>query len=88
MPIHPIRTSADHERAIARIAELIGAQQGSAAADELDILATLDTYHTQIAQKLTPEHRAAYEAAMADHKKELGTLLQADQGSSEGGSRQ
>jgi len=46
--IHPIRTESDHERAVARIAELMGAAPGSAEGDELDVLATLaDAYEAK-----------------------------------------
>ncbi len=39
--IHPIRTESDHERAVARISELMGAAPGTPEGDELDVLATL-----------------------------------------------
>jgi HTH-type transcriptional regulator/antitoxin HigA len=39
--IHPIRTESDHERAVARISELISAAPGTPEGDELDVLATL-----------------------------------------------
>jgi HTH-type transcriptional regulator/antitoxin HigA len=39
--IHPTRTEADHDSAVSRIAELIGAKPGTAEGEELDILATL-----------------------------------------------
>src|ERR1700722_18045025 len=46
--IHPIRTESDHERAVARIAELMSAGPGSHEGDELDILATLvDAYEAK-----------------------------------------
>jgi HTH-type transcriptional regulator / antitoxin HigA len=46
--IHPIRTEADHEAAIGRIAELMGAKPGTAEGEELDILATLvDAYEAR-----------------------------------------
>jgi HTH-type transcriptional regulator/antitoxin HigA len=46
--IHPIRTESDHERAVARIAELMGASPGSPEGDELDVLATLvDAYEAK-----------------------------------------
>jgi len=48
MQIHPIRTEADHDSAVARIAELIAAQPGTAEGEELDILATLvDAYEAK-----------------------------------------
>lgn len=46
-----------------------------------DILSTLDRYHSEIAAQLTPEHRAAYEAAMAVRTKKLSLLLNSDQSS-------
>lgn len=39
--VRPIRTERDHEAAVERIAELIGAQAGTPEGDELDVLATL-----------------------------------------------
>ncbi len=48
MQIHPIRNEDDHAAAIARIAELIGAEPNTAAGEELDILATLvDSYEAR-----------------------------------------
>ena len=45
MQIHPIRTEADHDLAVSRIAELIQARPGTPEGEELDILATLvDAY--------------------------------------------
>ena len=41
MDIQPIRTEADYEAAMARIAELMSAEVSTAEGDELDILATL-----------------------------------------------
>jgi HTH-type transcriptional regulator / antitoxin HigA len=41
MQIHPIRTEADHDKAVTRIAELMQAKPGTADGEELDILATL-----------------------------------------------
>jgi uncharacterized membrane protein len=54
----------------------------------VDIISTLDDYHTQIAAQLTPEHRAVYAAAMADRKKKLSALLLTDQGSPTPGQKQ
>jgi len=48
MQIHPIRTEADHDLAVTRIAELIGAEPNTAEGEELDILATLvDAYEAK-----------------------------------------
>lgn len=47
----------------------------------VDVVATLDKYHGQIAGQLTPEHRAVYEKAMADRHKQLGGILLLDQSS-------
>jgi len=48
MQIHPIRTEADHDSAVARIADLIGARPDTAEGEELDILATLvDSYEAK-----------------------------------------
>jgi uncharacterized membrane protein len=44
----------------------------------LDIMSTLDDYHAKIAEQLTPEHRDAYEKAMADRHKKLGSMLLPD----------
>ncbi len=41
MDIQPIRTEADHETALARVAELMSATVGTPEGDELEILATL-----------------------------------------------
>ena len=53
----------------------------------LDMMSTLDNYHQQIAAQLSPDHRAAYEAAIADHRKKLATLLLLDQSSPSEGSK-
>lgn len=39
--VRPIRSEEDHEAAVGRIAELIGAEVGTPEGDELDVLATL-----------------------------------------------
>ena len=45
MEIKPIRTNADHERALLEIQRLWGAKEGTADGDRLDVLATLvDAY--------------------------------------------
>jgi HTH-type transcriptional regulator / antitoxin HigA len=46
--IRPVRTERDHERAVARISELMSARPGTAEGDELDVLATLvDAYESK-----------------------------------------
>lgn len=48
MQIRPIRTEEDHEKAVARIQELINAAPDTHEGDELDILATLvDAYEAK-----------------------------------------
>ena len=51
----------------------------------IDIVSTYSDYHEKIAQQLTPEHRAAYEQATAERKKQISSLLQLDQSSSDQG---
>jgi len=53
----------------------------------LDVMATLDEYHEKIAAQLTPEHRAVYEKAIAEHDKKLNSLLLLDQSSPSQGSK-
>jgi hypothetical protein len=53
----------------------------------VDIMATLDDYHQKIAEQLTPEHRAVYEATIAEHRKKLAGLLLPDQSSPTDGAR-
>jgi HTH-type transcriptional regulator/antitoxin HigA len=48
MDIKPIRTKADYNNALARVAQLMDAAPGSAAGTELDVLATLvDAYEAK-----------------------------------------
>jgi len=47
----------------------------------LDVMATLDKYHQEIAAQMTPEHRAAYEKAIEEHRKNLKSVLLPDQSS-------
>jgi hypothetical protein len=47
----------------------------------VDIMGTLDKYHAQIATQLTPDHQVAYQAAMAERRKKLSSLLLLDEGS-------
>jgi HTH-type transcriptional regulator/antitoxin HigA len=56
MRIHPVRTESDYDAAVARIAELMGSGPGTAAGDELDVLATLvDAYEARRFPIDTPE---------------------------------
>lgn len=48
MRIQPVRTEAEHDAAVTRITQLMGAEPGSAASDELEVLVTLvDAYETK-----------------------------------------
>jgi HTH-type transcriptional regulator/antitoxin HigA len=48
MLVQPVRTEADHDAALARISELMGAELGTEASDELDVLVTLvDAYEAK-----------------------------------------
>lgn len=48
MRIQPVRTEAEHDAAVARITELMGAKLGTEASDELEILVTLvDAYEVK-----------------------------------------
>lgn len=53
----------------------------------LDIMGTLDDYHQKIAAQLTPEHRAAYQKAIAERQKKLGSALLPDQNPSDPGKK-
>lgn len=54
MTIRPIRTPADHEAALARIAEIWNAAPDSDAADELEVLATLVDLYEQACEPIPP----------------------------------
>lgn len=56
MHVQPIRTDVDYDAAVARITQLMGAKAGTAAADELDVLATLvDVYESKRFPINTPD---------------------------------
>ena len=56
MRIQPVRTEAEHDAAVARIMQLMGAEPDSAASDELDVLVTLvDAYETKHFPMNTPD---------------------------------
>ena len=74
MQIHPVRTEADHDAAIARITELMGAEQGTAASDELEILVTLvDAYESRNFPMDTPDP-----VAMIKYQMEQQGLMRKD----------
>ena len=79
MRIHPIRTEADHDSAVNRIAELIGAKPDTAEGEELDILATLvDAYEAKHHAIDAPDPIAAIQFRMEQQgftRKNLEPLL-------------
>lgn len=79
MQIRPIRTSADHDRALARIAELMHAELGTPEGDELDILATLvDAYESREFPIDAPDPITAIEFRMEQQnltRKDLEPLI-------------
>jgi HTH-type transcriptional regulator/antitoxin HigA len=63
--VHPIRTEQDHDRALARIDELMSAKFETPEGDELDILATLvDAYETKHFPMDAPDPVVAIEYMM------------------------
>lgn len=59
MRIQPIRTEADYNTALSRIRRLMGAEPGSGASDELEVLATLvDAWETRNFPMDAPSPRA------------------------------
>ena len=79
MRIHPIRTEADHDQAVIRIAELIGARPDTAEGEELDILATLaDAWESKHQPMDAPDPIAAIEFRMEQQgltRKDLEPLI-------------
>ena len=79
MEIYPIRTEEDRERAVKRIATLIGAAPDSAEGNELDILATLvDAYEAKHYLMDAPSPIAAIEFRMEQQgltRKDLEPLI-------------
>jgi len=56
MRIQPVRTEAEHDAAVARITELMGAEPGTENSDELEVLVTLvDAYETKHFPMETPD---------------------------------
>ena len=78
-PIRPIRTEDDHDAAVARIRQLMGAAAGSAEGEELDVLATLvDVYEAAHERIDAPDPVAAIQFRMEQRgltRKDLEPLL-------------
>jgi len=53
----------------------------------IDVISTFTDYHEKIAAQLTPEHRAVYEKASSERKKQLSNFLLLDQNPSDSGSK-
>src|SRR5216683_229991 len=67
MPLKPIRTRADHDRALIEIERLMGAKRGSPLADRLEVLVALvGAYETAHDPIDLPEPIEAIEAHMND----------------------
>lgn len=67
MSIKPIRTRADHARALEEIERLMGARRGSPQADRLEILAALVTAYEAVHDSIDlPEPIEAIEAHMVE----------------------
>ena len=63
--IKPVRTSVDYERALVRIDDLMGAQEGSADGEELDVLVDLvELYEARNEPVALPDPVAAIEFRM------------------------
>jgi HTH-type transcriptional regulator / antitoxin HigA len=79
MQIRPIRTEADRDAAVARIAELIAAKPDTAEGEELDILATLvDAYEAKHHPVDKPDPIAAIQFRMEQQglrRKDLEPLI-------------
>lgn len=79
IPIHPIRSELDHERAVARIGQLMSAAPGTPEGDELDVLATLvDAYEAKHYPMDAPDPVTAIEFRMEQQglkRKDLEPLI-------------
>ena len=54
MRIRPIKTKADHEKALAQIDRLMNATPGTPAGDRLDVLTTLVEYYEMVHEPIEP----------------------------------
>jgi HTH-type transcriptional regulator / antitoxin HigA len=79
MRIQPVRNEAEHDAALARIAQLMGAQRGTKASDELEVLATLvDAYEAKNFPMDTPDPVAIIQFQMEQQgltRKDLEPLI-------------
>jgi antitoxin component HigA of HigAB toxin-antitoxin module len=67
MSLKPIRTRADHERALVQIERLMGAKRGSSQADRLEVLAALVAAYEAMHDRIDlPEPIEAIEAHMEE----------------------
>lgn len=67
MSLKPIRTRADHERALGEIERLMGAKRGSSQADRLEVLAALVAAYEATHDRIDlPEPIEAIEAHMEE----------------------
>jgi len=67
MPVKPIRTRADHARALAEIERLMGARRGSPRADRLEVLVALVSAYEGIHDVIDlPDPIEAIEAHMSE----------------------
>src|SRR5665213_2084347 len=67
MSLKPIRTRADHERALAQIERLMGAKRGSSQADRLEVLAALVAAYEAVHDRIDlPEPIEAIEVHMEE----------------------
>jgi HTH-type transcriptional regulator/antitoxin HigA len=77
--IRPIRTEADHDAAVARIAELMGSAPGTPEGDELDVLATLtDAWEARYQPMDAPDPVTAIQFRMEQQglsRKELEPMI-------------
>jgi HTH-type transcriptional regulator/antitoxin HigA len=77
--MYPIRTESDHEEALERIGQLIGAAPNTPEGDELDMLATLlDAYESKHHRIDAPDPIAAIEFRMEQRgltRKDLEPLI-------------
>ncbi len=79
MRIQPVRSEAEHDAALERITQLMGAEQGTAASDELEVLVTLvDAYEARHFPMNTPDPVTVIKFQMEQQglsRKDLETMI-------------